>query len=175
MGNQAEMTRDRMATTRSHLGEKWESLEDQVSETVSSTKDAAHDSAAAVKETVDNVTAAIEGAMKTLGETIDLEAQARRHPWLLVGGSVALGCLAAQFVGGPVNTSSCATGSGAQGWLGEQVDRFKGLAISSVMSLVRDAVAKGLSGPLGQRVAEEVDHLTQKLGGEPIHNGTQSK
>jgi len=36
------------------------------------------------------------------------------------------------------------------------------------MGVVRDLATRGLPGALGQRVAEEVDHLSSSLGGEPI-------
>lgn len=53
-------------------------------------------------------------------------------------------------------------------WLWDQAGSLVGLAVGSVMSVVRDLAIQGLPEALGKDVAQEVDHLTSHLGGKPI-------
>lgn len=55
------------------------------------------------------------------------------------------------------------------GWLWDQLGRLKGLALGSLMGVVRDLAVRSFQGELGQRLGEEVDKLTSHLGAEPIH------
>jgi len=54
------------------------------------------------------------------------------------------------------------------GWLREQVDSFLGLAVGSVMGLVRDVAVQELPEAIGKKLAKEVNNLTTHLGGKPI-------
>jgi gas vesicle protein len=66
-------------------------------------------------------------------------------------------------------SSSGKSVSGAVGgFLWEQLGNFKGLALGTLMGVVRDVVSKALPENLKDRVSEEVDKLTKSLGGEPI-------
>jgi ElaB/YqjD/DUF883 family membrane-anchored ribosome-binding protein len=60
-------------------------------------------------------------------------------------------------------------GGEASGWLGEQFKRLKGLAIGTLMGVIRDLAKQSLPEALKDRVTQEVDHFTTSLGGEPIH------
>lgn len=206
MDEHPEMIRQQMEETRSNLTDKLEALENQVSETVQSTTAAVTDTVEAVKDTVELVSATVQETVESVGQTFDLWTQTERHPWVVFGGSVGLGFLAAQLFGGPnanghkeprhsasgdelarsasqakkesrpkepepaaqPTTSPEPSGNGKKSWFWEELNRVKGLALGSVMGVVRDLSAKGLPGPLGRRVAEEVDHITTKLGGETI-------
>jgi ElaB/YqjD/DUF883 family membrane-anchored ribosome-binding protein len=57
---------------------------------------------------------------------------------------------------------------GALGWIGEQLGRLKGVAVGSLMGVVRDLAQRNLPETVGKRVSEEVDRLTRNLGGEPL-------
>jgi len=59
-------------------------------------------------------------------------------------------------------------GEGVLGWLSEHLSHLKGLAVGTLMGVVRDAVAQALPETLKDKVAEEIDHFTTALGGEPI-------
>jgi len=213
MADHAEMIHQQMEETRSNLAEKLDALESQVSETVQNTTTAVSDTVAAVKDTVENVTDTVKETVEKAAETVqsvgkvlDLRHQTEQHPWLIFGGSVALGFAAAQLFGGsrekggsdsrtrasqPNFSALAANGSagnghqatesstasqpraepateGPKGWLWEQLGRLKGLAIGSMMGVVREVAGRNLPGSLGQRVAEEVDRLTTHLGGEPM-------
>src|SRR5205823_120442 len=65
--------------------------------------------------------------------------------------------------------STCAARKERTGWFREEVNHLKNLALGSLMGLVHDMAARSLPGQLGQKVAEEVDHLAKNLGAEPIH------
>jgi len=55
------------------------------------------------------------------------------------------------------------------GWLWDTLGRLKGLAVGSLMGVVRDLTERALPESLRDRVTQEIDHLTSNLGGEPIH------
>ena len=217
MDEQPEVILQQMEETRSNLADKLEALENQVSDTVQATTSAVTETVETVKETVENVTETVketvEKATETVesvghavGEAFDISVQTERHPWIVFGGSLALGFTVAQLLGSskkkadqeasdrawqsrlpalestsskdyghrpaeppPSAQTAAEPEEGKKSWLWEQVDRLKGLAIGSLMGVVRDMAAKNLPGSLGQRVAEEVDSLTTNLGGEPIH------
>lgn len=199
MADDTEVIRKQMEETRSHLAEKLEELENQVSETVQATTEAVTETVGTVKETVENVTATVQETFETVAETFNLKVQTERHPWLVVGASIAGGCLLAQLIpsqaatrGGeslvgerwaareePAPPSWQAAPSAAEpggqstlgrarSWFREEVNRLKGLALGSILGMVRDMAARGLGGPLGERVAEEIDHFTTAIGGETI-------
>jgi hypothetical protein len=214
MADNPEVIRQQMDETRSHLAEKLEALENQVSSTVEEATSAVSETVEAVKETVENVTETVEETVQSVGQWFDVRLQTERHPWLVFGGSVAVGCLAAQLFGrgrgeyeessgSDVNWSALSSasrpressweqraepsfrqpepahsfqkpahsepsGNGQKSWFWDEVNRLKGIGVGALMGVVRDLAARGLPGALGQRVAEEVDHLSSNLGGETI-------
>lgn len=55
-----------------------------------------------------------------------------------------------------------------EGAFGETLQHLKGLAIGSLMSLVRDIAKRSIPGAIGEKLAEEVESLTTRLGAQPI-------
>lgn len=53
-------------------------------------------------------------------------------------------------------------------WFRKELDSFLGLAVGSVMGLVRDVAVQELPEAIGKNLAKEVDKLTTHLGGKPI-------
>lgn len=53
---------------------------------------------------------------------------------------------------------------------GQEIAQLKGLAIGAAMAVVRDLVQQSVSGDMGRKLAEVVNNITVKLGGEPIHD-----
>jgi ElaB/YqjD/DUF883 family membrane-anchored ribosome-binding protein len=49
-----------------------------------------------------------------------------------------------------------------------EVQKLKGLAIGTLMAVVRDVVGNAISEPLRPKVNELLDSVTTKLGGEPV-------
>jgi len=89
--------RQQMQETRTALTEKLEALEQQVVETMQGAKDAVTETVDSVREavhdTVDTVKDSMQDTVESVKEAFDLERQVERHPWAMVGGSVALGYL----------------------------------------------------------------------------------
>ena len=93
-----EMIRKEMEETKLQLVEKLETLEKQVVETVQTTENAVQATVGAVQETVENVKGGIQDAAKTVSQAFDLTQHIQKHPWLVVGGAVVAGYLAAEFL-----------------------------------------------------------------------------
>jgi len=207
MLSEQELIQKKMEQTRGSLTEKLEALEGQVAETVSSTAGAVQDTTQAVQETVAAVTEKVQETMnavtdkvqetvQTVGETFSLRTQMERHPWLVMGGAVAIGCvIGSSFGGQAANTGDALSGAspppppppwgarskgtsangrddssqadGPSLWSGA-LAHLKNIGVSYVMAIVRDLARNELPEAVASRVAEEVDALTTKLGTEPI-------
>ena len=87
MDHEHEVTRAQMGETRAALSEKLETLEQHMVDTV-------HDAAHAVAQTVENVKEAVHDTVESVKDNFDLRLQVDRHPWAMIGGSLALGYLA---------------------------------------------------------------------------------
>lgn len=116
-----DLIRKQMKETRSNLTDKLETLEHQVVGTAQAATSAVSDSVEAVKETVQDTVASVQETVATVKESIaetvtavkdsmhegvdavkglfDVSAHVERHPWLMLGGSVALGYLLNGFLG----------------------------------------------------------------------------
>jgi len=55
-----------------------------------------------------------------------------------------------------------------ESWVRDQMRHLGSLAISALMSTVRDLVKRNIPGPMGERIGAEVETLTTSLGAEPI-------
>lgn len=98
MDQESEVIKQQIEQTRSSLAEKLEALEEKVATTVTATTEA-------VSDTVENVKDAVEGTIDTVSESVeqvkeafDLSKQVEAHPWLMVGGAVAVGYLGARLL-----------------------------------------------------------------------------
>jgi hypothetical protein len=98
MTDTAQMIRKQMDETKLQLSDKLASLEHQVSETVQSTGTAVNATVEAVQETVETVTEAARDTVQYVSRAFDFPRHVERHPWLALGGSVALGYWAAEFL-----------------------------------------------------------------------------
>jgi len=97
-----EVIRQQMEETRTSLTEKLETLEEKlvstvqettsaVQETVSTVKETVHEGVEAVHETVATVREGVNESVETVKDFFDVKTQVSQHPWLMVGGSVAVG------------------------------------------------------------------------------------
>jgi hypothetical protein len=95
MDNETEMIKHQMEETRSSLTEKLETLEEKVVDTVEGTTHAVTDTVEnvkeAVEETVEKVKDSVTTTVKTVTNLFNLKLQTERHPWVMMGGSVAAG------------------------------------------------------------------------------------
>jgi len=215
MLNEQELIQQQMEKTRGSLTEKLEALEGQVAETVSSTAGAVQDTTQtvqetvtgavdAVKETVTTVTDKVQETMTTVTDkfqetvqnvtdTFNLRIQMERHPWIVLGGAVAVGCLVGSAFGSREESSegnreapavspppppwtqkpsrvaeTLSTEPEDPGMISDAISHLKAIGVSYLMGLVRDLARRGLPEVVGQRVAQEVDALTTKMGTDPI-------
>ena len=112
---------EQMEQTRGSLSKKLEMLEDSVGATVkgatSEVAETVEDVTGSVQQTVEAVTESVQETVETVKETVedtltvvkesvsairnifDIPGQVQRHPWAMVGGSVAAGFVLAETVG----------------------------------------------------------------------------
>lgn len=206
MENETDVTREQMDDTRASLSEKLDSLEQRVVDSV-------HDAANVVGQTVD----AVHETVENVKDTFDLRLQVARHPWAMVGGSIALGYMggylllrhstnqpkangksqAAAAVSPPMAekqngvvkdtlvqeeasgkkpVQDAAPAASDSSWLGGVHNRFgaeitkvKGLAIGTVLGVLRDVITQSAPDVMKAGLTDVIDGITVKLGGEPIH------
>jgi ElaB/YqjD/DUF883 family membrane-anchored ribosome-binding protein len=195
-----EMIKHQMLETRASLAEKLETLEQQVVGTVQTATNA-----------VETVKSSVQGTVEAVKDTFDLPRQVRAHPWVMVGGSVALGYVSGRLLGRPrhatdrrfrevapslstlaahpsgerdgglayreatASTGAAASRSADHGLLGElgesfktEITKLKGLALGTMLGILRDMVTNSAPPQLGPDLAQVIDSVTVKLGGKPI-------
>lgn len=98
MDSKPEVIRQQMEETRTALTQKLETLEEKVVSTVEDATSAVSDTVDnvkdAVNETVANVKDTMQDTVDSVRDTFDVERQVQRRPWLMLGGSVAVGYIA---------------------------------------------------------------------------------
>lgn len=87
MEDRLTMIRRQMEQTKGRFEQKLTTLEEQVAKQVQSAGTAVNATAEAVQDVVHSV-----------GNAFDVERQFRRHPWLFVGGAVAMGHVVTQLL-----------------------------------------------------------------------------
>jgi hypothetical protein len=162
---------------------------ENVSESVQQTMESVSES---VQQTMETVTETFQQTVHSVSELFDLRLQAQRHPWIVVGGAVAAGYVGysvfdrisgrpsraarSEFAGAsspalaaaPSPAAAPARSAPGMDWLWEEVGRLRGLAVGSLMSVIRDVARQAIPGVLGQRLADEVEVINKKVGGETI-------
>jgi len=107
-----------MAETRASLTEKLETLEQKVVGTVENATNTVSETVDAIKETVHETVASVQegvkGGVDSVKEVFDLPAHVDKHPWLMVGGSVAVGyCVGTLLMQNSHREAAPAVSSGA--------------------------------------------------------------
>lgn len=102
MDNEADALRQQMDQTRASLTEKLETLEHQIVETVQGATSAMTETVENVKEavhdTVSEVKSTVHDTVDSVKSTFDVQHHFNRHPWLMLGGAVAVGYLASRIL-----------------------------------------------------------------------------
>jgi ElaB/YqjD/DUF883 family membrane-anchored ribosome-binding protein len=102
MSDEPEVIKQQMEETRTAMAEKLKTLEHQVVETVAEANTAVTETVESVKEavhdTVETVKDSFEETVESVKNALDLSQQWDRHPWVLMGGAVALGYLGGCFL-----------------------------------------------------------------------------
>jgi ElaB/YqjD/DUF883 family membrane-anchored ribosome-binding protein len=194
--NELEVIHHQMEGTRKSLAEKLDTLENQVLGTV-------HDATAAVANTVEDVKSAVGSVTETIQETVEgvketfnLKEQVRRHPWPMLGGAAAAGFLGGWLLGSsrkepeapsvpappplpftpPPRERVEELPSGKEESLfAEPLAALKGLALGTIMGMVRDMAVKALPENVKDDVMHLLDDLTAKLGGKPLPASSEEK
>jgi len=200
MDHEAEVIKQQMLETRTSLTEKLEALEEQVASTVRSTTEAVTGTAEAVKEAVEETVGTVKGSVQetveTVKETFDLRRQMENHPWLMLGGAVALGYLGGCLLsGGSVLPSTPrftgarrapSTGAGptwtdtAEQWgagvmgrlataLKPTLDNLESVAIGAATTAIGEMLVNAAPEALRKELKPMVEQFTNALGGKPVH------
>ena len=98
-----EDVQGQMRDTRKHMSDQMHALEDKVTGMAQDAADAVDGAARGVRDAVHTVTEQMRGApasvLASVRGALDVRHHVRRHPWLAVGGAVALGFVCASLVG----------------------------------------------------------------------------
>lgn len=195
MENETELIRDQMAETRSALTEKLDKLQDHVLGTVEGTTRSVTETVEAVQEavqdTVGTVKESVQETVESVKSAFDLSEQMNKHPWLMMGGAVAVGYLGGRMLLGhdytalppasngsaprrpPSRTESAtAAVSATAGWLEElaapllkQAEQMAlGVLAGVAADLVHNSAPEGVRGQLN----EMVEKFASSVGTTPI-------
>lgn len=198
MDYEPEVIKQQMSETRSSLGEKLETLEHKVTETVQDATKAVNETVQAVSETVDstvsNISESVETVKESVKETFNLSGHVERNPWLAFGASVAAGFALGMLLP-PTRRepySSSATGlppgvppptpepmplssTGSSPSTSEEpsawtslFDQLKGLALGATVAVAQDAIADMVPEGMKPSLSGIFNTFTESLGVEPI-------
>jgi len=203
-----EVIHHQMERTRASLADKLDTLENQVVGTVKDATTAVantvEDATSAVTHTVEDVKSAVgcvtdsiqetvQSVKETVKETFDLHEHFRRHPWVMMGGSVATGFLAGWMLSPtprreeapapsfspplepyqslPPRERAASTNGSAGG--PAILQKLKEMAVGTLMGFVRNMVLDVAPENLKADLTSLVDDFTTKLGGKPVHDSEQ--
>jgi len=197
MADHAEVIRQQMADTRASMTDKIEALEKQVSETVKETTDTVSETVDTASNTVQKTVEAISSTVETVKETFDIPAHIQNHPWMAMGGAVAVGyVLGSLFPGHQQTVATPATptptpvpvpmptytppahtehrseaqpaqSQSASSGLGEVLTSLRGMAVGTTIGLLGEVILKAVPGDLRGRLSGWIQRLTEALGGQP--------
>jgi len=202
MDHEADVIKQQMEQTRSSLAEKLETLEEHVTSKVRTTADAVTGTVEAVKgaveDTVQSVSESVENVKETVKETFDLHHQMEEHPWLMLGGGVAVGYFGSRLLESGVGAAAEAVSAAAsvaaaprrsQGngnprraaerperstWdklaeaFAPSIEKLQGLALGAATSLVGNMVLESVPEAMRSDVEQVIEELTRNLGGKPM-------
>jgi ElaB/YqjD/DUF883 family membrane-anchored ribosome-binding protein len=185
-----------MHDTRASLTEKLETLEQKVVGTVENATTAVNDTVDAIKETVNetvtNVNEKVRDGVESVKDLFDLPAHVDQHPWLMLGGSVAvgyaLGTLLApnprpMYAPAPSNPypmpaptyQSVAAPVAKDSMFAPEIAKLKGLALGMLFGTARELLLSAVPEHLGEQLRQVVDEVTKKAGGEPLPSSEWNK
>jgi len=179
MEQDASVIQKDIEETRESLVDKIEALEQRVTGTVEEARSAVEETItsarSAVTDTVEAVKSTVTDTVESVKETFDLHRQVDRHPFLMVGGSVAAGFLTGRLVhgGGPnfgrmLETGYAAARSGVEAMghhaghagTGNGAQHFASVPGTQPVSPdgLKQTVA-GIASEVGQRFGHELDEV----------------
>lgn len=193
-----EVIRQQMEDTRSSLTEKLQALEEKVTTTVQDAASSVTETVETVKESVqssvdtvkDTFNLSLQVERHPLGMVGGSMALGFLSGWFLgrdsgfafpaATGSPATGTErpdgngATSFMGERIGAREPARAEGPS-WIGQimtafapEINKVKGMAIGALAAAVRDMLTQSAPEPLKDKLAEVINNMTAKLGGEPI-------
>lgn len=208
MDKEDEQIQQQMAETRASLTEKLETLEQKVVGTVEGATTAVTETVDVIKDSVQGTVTAVNDTVKESVETVkdwfDIRAHVQERPWLMVGGSVAvgycLGTILSKAPQGPVPSASPSYPVGMQNYSNggvreekpssmggtqtpiksalsnwaPEIDKLKSLALGVLFGTARELVTSSVPEHVGEHLKEIFDSVTKKAGGEPISSSDLS-
>jgi len=198
-----EKIQQQMKETRASLTEKLETLEQKVVGTVENATTAVNETVESIKEkvqdTVTTVQVGVKEGVDSVKDFLDVPTQVQRRPWLMVGGSVAVGyCLGTLLMqksdqtreshgqppwlassqathrAAPAAAASATSTSEPSVWSAE-VDKLKALALGTLFGTARELLMSSLPEHMGAQLREVVDSVTKKVGGKPLPSSDWDK
>ncbi len=148
MADSPEVIRQQMEETKLQLTDKLVSLEHQVAETVQSTGTAVTATVEAVQAKVETVTGSVQDALHSISKAFDIQHHVNTHPWLVMGGAVVVGYLAADLLEASPRTGQ---GHNAGAATNSPWQQLKSATIAAVGGIIEDAAS--------QMVPEVKDYL----------------
>ena len=193
-----------MQETRASLAEKLETLEQKVVGTVENATTAVHETVDAIKETVHDTVASVQegvkGSVESVKDLFDVPAQVQRRPWLMMGGSVAVGYCLGTLLSQQSSSRDDREAANRLSWLSEannraygaaalpppaaptepsiwsaEIDKLKGLALGALFGTARELLITSLPEQMGAQLREVVDSVTKKVGGKPLPSSDWDK
>jgi ElaB/YqjD/DUF883 family membrane-anchored ribosome-binding protein len=206
-----DVIRDQMKETRTSLTDKLETLEQQVTDTVQETTSNVAETVEAVKETVESVKDTVQETVATVKESVDdalsavkdtvhesvhavqglfdVPGHVRAHPWLMFGGSIAVGFLLEPLLAKAKGTvryerktflpdhataeesyefpqPAPSAFAGLLKTFEPEIARLKGLALGAVMMAVRDLASQAVPPNIAPALDSILDDVARKVGGE---------
>lgn len=176
---------DKLETLEQQVKDTVQNATEAVNETVSTVKEAVQDTVGTVKESV-------QETVDTVKDTLDLRQQVQRHPWPMFCGAAVLGFIGGRLLqrsrpvasSAPANVpparpyqapspiEAASTPAPPRSWwdvfaqeYGDELDKVKGLAISTLGGLVREMATQAAPPALKEEIKGVVDSVTTKLGG----------
>jgi len=196
MDHESEVIKQQMEETRSSLAEKLEALEGHVASTVHSTTEAVAGTVENVKEAVEETVNTVSESVENVKEAFNISRQIQEHPWLVMGGAVVAGYVAASLLergvsevsrevshmtsstpqfAPPQGTESHANGSSEPTMfdrltetLAPTIDKVKGLALGVTAGVVGRMVLDAVPETLRGELEQMINELTRSVGGKPM-------
>jgi ElaB/YqjD/DUF883 family membrane-anchored ribosome-binding protein len=186
MENETDLIRQQMLETRTALSEKLEALQEQVLTTVEDTTKTVTDTVQTVQEavtdTVSTVSESVQDTVDTVKTTLDVTEQVQKHPWLMVGGAVALGYLGGRLLDGasapgfPLAVSSnghAPAGPARPAWLdslaGPVLEQVRDLALGALAGVAVDMIRQHVPPDFRPQLEEMTNNIASSLGARPLH------
>jgi len=190
MENETELIRQQMLETRTALSEKLGALQEQVLATVEGTTQKVTETVQtvqeAVQDTVSTVSESVQGTVDTVKKTFDVSEHMQSHPWLMLGGAVAVGYVGGRLLmpNGHIVMPAVASSGFASAtpppprpagpsWLEKLtaplMQQAQVMAVGALAGIASDLIAQHAPEALRGQLNEMAAEMARSMGATPIH------